>query len=90
MEPKVMLFDEPTSALDPEAVSDVLDAIQDLASGGMTLLVVTHQMGFARKVASQIVFLDHGEILENASPEEFFHSPKQEKTRQFLAKVLRY
>lgn len=90
MEPTMLLFDEPTSALDPEAVFDVLDAIKDLASQGMTMMVVTHQMGFARQVADRVAFLDHGELLEMAPPEQFFTSPSSPRARQFLEKVLRY
>ena len=88
MEPMVMLFDEPTSALDPEMVKEVLDVIQSLIEEGMTIAMVTHEMGFARKLANRIVFLDNGEILEDTDPETFFTNPKHERTRQFLEKVL--
>jgi general L-amino acid transport system ATP-binding protein len=88
MQPRVMLFDEPTSALDPEMVKEVLDAILELAAQGMTMIVVTHEMGFARSVADRIVFMDRGRILEEAAPAEFFANPRHERTRDFLAKVL--
>jgi general L-amino acid transport system ATP-binding protein len=88
MQPRVMLFDEPTSALDPEMVKEVLDAMLELAQGGMTMVVVTHEMGFARSVADRVVFMDQGRILEQAPPAEFFANPRQERTRDFLAKVL--
>jgi general L-amino acid transport system ATP-binding protein len=88
MQPKIMLFDEPTSALDPEMISEVLDVMVTLASDGMTMVCVTHEMGFARRVADRIVFMDGGEIIEQAPPEEFFAAPKSERTRQFLAQVL--
>src|SRR5450759_4798452 len=84
MNPKIMLFDEPTSALDPEMVKEVLDVIVDLAQSGMTMLVVTHEMGFARNVADRIIFIDHGQIAEQAAPEEFFRNPQNERARQFL------
>lgn len=90
MKPKVMLFDEPTSALDPLAVVDVLDAIEGLAHQGMSLVIVTHQMGFARKVADRVLFLEAGRILEEAPKEVFFNSPNHPRTKQFLANVLRY
>jgi ABC-type polar amino acid transport system ATPase subunit len=88
MQPRIMLFDEPTSALDPEMVKEVLDAMLELAHGGMTMVVVTHEMGFARSVADRVVFMDQGRILEQAPPGEFFANPRQERARDFLAKVL--
>ncbi len=88
MEPEVMLFDEPTSALDPEMVGEVLDVMKQLAAGGMTMVVVTHEMGFAREVGSRVVFIDEGIIMEENSPEEFFSNPKSERLQSFLAKVL--
>jgi general L-amino acid transport system ATP-binding protein len=88
MNPKVMLFDEPTSALDPEMVKEVLDVMIDLADGGMTMLVVTHEMGFARRVASRVVFMDAGSIVEQNDPVTFFGTPRSERARDFLAKVL--
>ena len=89
MRPKVMLFDEVTSALDPELVGEVLKSMRELAEQGMTMLVVTHEMGFARTVANRIVFMDHGEIVEVAPPEEFFKNPKSERTKEFLGQILR-
>ena len=88
MDPKIMLFDEPTSALDPELVGEVLDVIQDLATTGMTMLIVTHEMGFARKVADRVVFMDGGQIIEQGAPEAFFTSPRTARARDFLSKVL--
>ena len=88
MEPKMMLFDEPTSALDPELVGDVLNVMKELAEEGMTMLVVTHEMGFAREVADRVVFMYDGEILEEGSPKEIFTNPKHDRTRQFLQSVL--
>jgi glutamate transport system ATP-binding protein len=88
MEPKVLLFDEPTSALDPEMISEVLDVMVELAAEGMTMLVVTHEMGFARRAADRVVFLDHGRILETGTPDEFFTDPKTERARDFLSKIL--
>ena len=88
MNPDVILFDEPTSALDPEMVGEVLDLMKDLASEGMTMVIVTHEMGFAREVANRILFMDEGVILESATPEEFFANPKNERTKEFLSKVL--
>ena len=88
MNPKVMLFDEPTSALDPEMVGEVLDIMKDLAKEGMTMVVVTHEMGFAREVGDRILFMDGGYIIEEGTPEEVFESPKNERTQNFLAKVL--
>jgi general L-amino acid transport system ATP-binding protein len=88
MQPKVMLFDEPTSALDPEMINEVLDVITELADEGMTMIVVTHEMGFARRVADLIVFMDDGEIVEAALPDAFFASPANERTRAFLSQIL--
>ncbi|GAA4155720.1 amino acid ABC transporter ATP-binding protein [Leifsonia shinshuensis] len=88
MQPKVMLFDEPTSALDPEMVGEVLDVMTSLAREGMTMIVVTHEMGFARRAADRVVFMDHGQIVEQATPAEFFDSPRTERARSFLASVL--
>ncbi len=87
MEPEVMLFDEPTSALDPEMVGEVLDVMKDLAEDGMTMVTVTHEMGFARDVADRILFLDHGEILEQGSPEQIFEHPKADRLQNFLAQI---
>lgn len=88
MRPKIMLFDEPTSALDPEMIHEVLKAMTDLATDGMTMVVVTHEMGFARGVADRIVFMDAGTIVEQGEPAAFFHAPKEPRTRQFLGKIL--
>ena len=88
MEPEVMLFDEPTSALDPEMIKEVLDVMIDLAKDGMTMLIVTHEMGFAKNVASRILFMNDGIILEDETPEEFFNNPKHNRTKEFLYKVL--
>ena len=88
MNPDVILFDEPTSALDPEMVGEVLDLMKDLAREGMTMVIVTHEMGFAREVANRVLFMDEGVILESASPEEFFSNPKHDRTKEFLSKVL--
>ena len=88
MNPKVMLFDEPTSALDPEMVGEVLSVMKDLADGGMTMVVVTHEMGFAREVGNRILFMDQGQIIERGEPKEVFQNPKEERTKSFLAKVL--
>lgn len=88
MDPEVMLFDEPTSALDPEMVGEVLDVMQDLAKGGMTMVVVTHEMGFARSVASRVIFMDEGSIMEQGTPEEVFEHPKSDRLKDFLSKVL--
>ncbi len=88
MEPQIMLFDEPTSALDPEMVKEVLEVIKDLAHTGITMALVTHEMGFAREVADRICFIDEGKILEDTSPEEFFANPRTERARSFLDKVL--
>jgi len=88
MNPKVMLFDEPTSALDPEMVGEVLDLIKKLADEGMTMVIVTHEMGFAREVATRVMFMDDGRIIEEAPPEEFFKNPKNDRLKEFLSKVL--
>ncbi|NNE79296.1 MAG: amino acid ABC transporter ATP-binding protein [Silicimonas sp.] len=90
MEPKLLLFDEPTSALDPEMISEVLDVMVELAVDGMTMIVVTHEMGFARKVADQMVFMDHGEIVERGTPEAFFTAPESERCRTFLSQILQH
>jgi glutamate/aspartate transport system ATP-binding protein len=90
MDPIVMLFDEPTSALDPEMVSEVLDVMVELAKEGMTMMVVTHEMGFARKVAHRVIFMDRGEIIEDAKKEDFFGSPRSERAQQFLSKILQH
>lgn len=88
MEPAVMLFDEPTSALDPEMVGEVLKVMKDLAQSGMTMMCVTHEMGFAREVADRVIFVDHGQIVEDAQPEAFFKNPQSERAKQFLAQVM--
>ena len=88
MQPKVMLFDEPTSALDPEFISEVLDVMKDLAQSGMTMVVVTHEMGFARSAADRVVFVDEGRIVETATPDTFFSSPESDRARGFLSKIL--
>ena len=88
MEPKVMLFDEPTSALDPEMVGEVLDVMKQLAGSGVTMIVVTHEMGFASQVADRVVFMDAGKIVETGTPAEIFESPKEQRTRDFLNAVL--
>ena len=88
MDPICMLFDEPTSALDPEMINEVLDVMVELAHEGMTMMVVTHEMGFARKVADRVIFMEAGEILEDAKKEEFFSSPRSERAQQFLSKIL--
>ena len=90
MDPIVMLFDEPTSALDPEMVSEVLDVMVALAKEGMTMMVVTHEMGFARKVADRVIFMDKGEIVEDAAKEDFFGKPRSERAQQFLSKILQH
>ena len=90
MKPKIMLFDEPTSALDPEMVKEVLDTMIELAAEGMTMLCVTHEMGFARTVADRVIFMDRGEIVEQAPPEEFFLHPKEARTRRFLGQILHH
>lgn len=88
MNPDIMLFDEPTSALDPEMIGEVLSLMKDLAQEGMTMVVVTHEMGFAKNVANRLVFVDQGQILEETSPQEFFSNPKHERSKEFLSKVL--
>ena len=88
MKPKVMLFDEPTSALDPEMINEVLDVMKELANEGMTMVVVTHEMGFAREVGDRVVFVDGGIILEEGTPEEIFTAAKEERTKNFLSKIL--
>ena len=88
MKPKMMLFDEPTSALDPEMVGEVLDVMKDLARAGMTMVIVTHEMGFAREVATRVLFMDQGVVMESGTPEEVFGNPQNERTRDFLSKVL--
>jgi len=88
MQPDVMLFDEPTSALDPEMVGEVLDVMRSLADGGMTMAVVTHEMNFAKEACSRVIFMDGGQIIEDATPKELFESPKNERTKSFLSKVL--
>ena len=86
--PKIMLFDEPTSALDPEMINEVLDVMKELAHQGITMLCVTHEMGFARSVADRVIFMDHGQIVEENTPDEFFNHPKSDRTRDFLSKIL--
>ena len=88
MEPKIMLFDEPTSALDPEMIKEVLDVMVDLAKGGMTMIVVTHEMGFAKEVADYMIFMDEGKIVERAKTKDFFEKPKSERTKLFLSQIL--
>lgn len=88
MEPKVLLFDEPTSALDPESIGDVLDLIREVADGGMTIMIVTHEMSFAKEIATRVVFIDEGKIIEEGTPEEFFAYPKTPRVKEFLEKVL--
>ncbi|WP_284041329.1 amino acid ABC transporter ATP-binding protein [Vreelandella olivaria] len=90
MEPRLMLFDEPTSALDPEMIGEVLDAMRELAKEGMTMVIVTHEMGFAREVADRIIFIHKGEITEQGTPEQLFDTPQHERTRSFLARVLKH
>jgi glutamate transport system ATP-binding protein len=90
MEPKVMLFDEPTSALDPEMIKEVLDAMVDLAEGGMTMVVVTHEMGFARTAANRVVFMADGQVVEENTPEQFFTNPKSDRAKDFLGKILKH
>ncbi|KJD20137.1 peptide ABC transporter ATP-binding protein [Vreelandella aquamarina] len=90
MEPRLMLFDEPTSALDPEMIGEVLDAMRELAKEGMTMVIVTHEMGFAREVADRIIFIHKGEIAEQGTPEQLFDSPQHERTQSFLARVLKH
>ena len=88
MEPKLMLFDEPTSALDPEMINEVLDVMTSLAREGMTMMVVTHEMGFARRAADRVIFMADGKLVEQASPDEFFSAPKSERAQDFLSKIL--
>ncbi|MBI4923171.1 MAG: amino acid ABC transporter ATP-binding protein, partial [Devosia nanyangense] len=88
MKPRILLFDEPTSALDPEMVKEVLDVMVSLAEGGMTMLVVTHEMGFARQVANRVIFMDQGQIIEQNEPEEFFSNPQHDRTKLFLSQIL--
>ena len=88
MEPKIMLFDEPTSALDPEMIKEVLDVMEELAASGMTMLVVTHEMGFARAVADRMFFFDKGQIVESGTPEQIFHNPQEDRTKLFLSQIL--
>jgi glutamate transport system ATP-binding protein len=90
MKPKAMLFDEPTSALDPEVINEVLDVMTELAKDGMTMLVVTHEMGFARHVCDRVVFMDQGEIIEQGDPEAFFTNPRSERAKNFLGKILKH
>ncbi|WP_353608885.1 hypothetical protein [Labrenzia sp. DG1229] len=90
MEPRIMLFDEPTSALDPEMISEVLDTMEQLATEGMTMICVTHEMGFARNVADRVVFMDQGQIVEENEPEKFFESPRNLRTRSFLDQILQH
>ena len=90
MEPKIMLFDEPTSALDPEMISEVLDTMIDLAEDGMTMICVTHEMGFARKVANRVIFMDAGRIVEESDPNNFFDNPKEDRTKKFVSQVLEH
>jgi ABC-type polar amino acid transport system ATPase subunit len=90
MRPKVMLFDEPTSALDPEMIREVLDVMEDLAREGMTMVCVTHEMGFARRVADTVVFMDRGRIVESAPPAAFFAAPQTERCREFLGRILHH
>jgi general L-amino acid transport system ATP-binding protein len=90
MSPRIMLFDEPTSALDPEMIKEVLDVMIELARSGMTMLVVTHEMGFARSVADRIIFMDRGEVVEQGAPKEFFANPKSERTKLFLSQILNH
>ena len=88
MQPKIMLFDEPTSALDPEMIKEVLDVMQGLARSGMTMIVVTHEMGFAREVADRLVFFDEGAVVEQGTPQHFFENPQEERTKLFLSQIL--
>src|SRR5207244_4301065 len=88
MQPEIMLFDEPTSALDPEMINEVLEVMTDLAKEGMTMIVVTHEMGFARRVAHRVVFMDGGQVVEENTPEAFFAAPKSERSKEFLSKIL--
>jgi general L-amino acid transport system ATP-binding protein len=88
MQPKIMLFDEPTSALDPEMIKEVLDVMRSLAESGMTMIIVTHEVGFAREVAHRVILMDEGQVVEQAEPEEFFQNPQEERSRRFLAQIL--
>jgi general L-amino acid transport system ATP-binding protein len=88
MKPRIMLFDEPTSALDPEMIKEVLDTMVQLAEDGMTMLVVTHEMGFAREVANRVIFMDEGQIIEQNEPEQFFDNPQNDRTKLFLSQIL--
>ena len=88
MEPDVMLFDDPTSALDPEMVGEVLEVMRDLAKAGMTMVVVTHEMGFAKEAATRVIFMDHGQMIEENTPAEFFTQPKTERCKNFLTSIL--
>jgi general L-amino acid transport system ATP-binding protein len=90
MQPKIMLFDEPTSALDPEMIKEVLDVMVELAKSGMTMLVVTHEMGFARAVADRMYFFDAGQIVESGTPQDVFHNPQEERTKLFLSQILQH
>jgi len=88
MNPRIMLFDEPTSALDPEMIKEVLDVMVELAKGGMTMVVVSHEMGFVRAAADRILFIDQGRMIEEGSPDSFFNNPREERTQAFLSKIL--
>jgi ABC-type polar amino acid transport system ATPase subunit len=88
MSPKIMLFDEPTSALDPEMIKEVLDVMTELAESGMTMVVISHEMGFARRVADRMIFMDEGELIEDAPPESFFTAAQHERTKAFLSQIL--
>jgi general L-amino acid transport system ATP-binding protein len=88
LKPKIMLFDEPTSALDPEMIKEVLDVMIELANGGITMLCVSHEMGFAKAVADRVIFMDQGQIVEQNSPQEFFNNPQSDRTKDFLSKIL--
>jgi general L-amino acid transport system ATP-binding protein len=90
MNPKIMLFDEPTSALDPEMIKEVLDVMVDLAESGMTMIVVTHEMGFAKTVANRVIFMDEGQIIEQNEPDEFFNNPQSDRTKIFLSQILQH
>ena len=90
MQPKILLFDEPTSALDPEMIKEVLDVMVELAASGMTMVVVTHEMGFARAVANRMFFFDEGSVVEEGTPGEIFHAPREERTKLFLAQILEH
>ena len=90
MQPKIMLFDEPTSALDPEMIKEVLDVMRELARSGMTMVCVTHEMGFAREVADRIIFMDQGQIVEANTPQAFFTNPREERTKLFLSQILQH